>query len=344
MKLGVIGTGSMAKAHVKSYQEQKGVEVVACCDLLDERVAEFADTWSIPHRYTDYIRMLEEHDLDGVSIVTPDAAHAEVTIGILSRGIPVLCEKPMASTLKEAEAMHQAWKSAGTIAMVNYSKRNSAGLQKAREYIQEGGIGDLRHVEASYLQSWLASAEGWGDWRDRPGLLWRLSTRHGSAGVLGDLGCHIYDMAAFLCGDITEIYCRLETYDKGVDHIGEYVFDANDSMVSTVTFAGGVIGTIHSTRWAPGYRNREFVRVYGTRGTVEVDFDKSLDTYQIYPAGAESWQTIECEKTPSNYERFVTSIKTGKNDESDFPNALKIQKYLHYSMIANQENKPVYII
>ena len=88
MKLGVIGTGSMAKAHAGSYQEQKDVEVVACCDLQKERVAEFANTWNIPHRYTDFTRMLDEQDLDGVSIVTPDAAHAEVAIGVLARGIP----------------------------------------------------------------------------------------------------------------------------------------------------------------------------------------------------------------------------------------------------------------
>ena len=341
MKIGVIGTGSMAKSHVRSYQEQRDVEVVACCDLLEERVAEFADTWKIPNRYTDFARMLDEQDLDGVSVVTPDTTHADVTIGVLARGVPVLCEKPMASTLKEAEDMHEAWTNTGTIAMVNYSKRNSAGLQNARDLIQAGEIGDLRHVEASYLQNWLVSSKGWGDWRELPRFLWRLSTRHGSAGALGDLGCHIYDMTAFLCGDITEIYCRLETYDKGVDRIGDYVFDANDSMVATVTFAGGAIGTIHSTRWAPGYRNREFVRVYGTRGTVEVDFDKSLDTYQLFPSDAETWQTIECGKTPTNYERFVSSIRSGENDESDFPNALKVQKYLHFSMISNQENRPV---
>jgi predicted dehydrogenase len=343
MRLAVIGTGSMAKGHVRAYKEMEDVQVVACCDLVEDRLEEFADKWEIPERFTDFREMLSQVKPDGVSVVTPDAAHAEVTVGVLEAGIPVLCEKPMASTLEEARTMHSAWEKADVVAMINYSKRNSSGLQMAGQYVRDGGIGDLRHMEASYLQNWLAGGNGWGDWRQRPGLLWRLSTRHGSTGVLGDLGCHIYDMSSFLCGDISQIYCSLETYDKGIDRIEDYVFDANDSMVATVTFANGVLGTIHSTRWAPGYKNREFVRVYGTKGSIEVDFDKSRETYQIHPSGADGWETVECEATPSNYERFVTSIKTGVNDESDFPNALKIQQYLHASMLSSEENRPVRI-
>jgi predicted dehydrogenase len=241
--------------------------------------------------------------------------------------------------------MLQAARKSGLINMVNYSKRNSSGLQHAARLVREGGIGRIMHVEASYLQSWLVTGD-WGDWRTNRRFTWRLSTKHGSSGVLGDLGCHIFDMAVFLCGDIAELFCRLETYDKGIagNRIGEYELDANDSLAATVQFANGALGTIHSTRWAPGFINREFVRAYGDRGSVEVDFDKSLHTYQIFRGtSGEKWQTVKCEATSSNYDRFIGSIETGDNDESDFENGYKIQAYLQGCVQSNKLQKPVKI-
>ena len=334
----------MAKSHARSYRENGSVQLVACCDVVESKLRTFAEEWDIPAVYTDFREMIEKEDLDGISNVTPDSQHAPVSIYAMQKGIAVLCEKPMASSLEEAEEMRRTAGENGVIGMVNYSKRSSSGLQYARELIRKGGIGRIMHVEASYLQSWLVTDE-WGDWRVDPRFTWRLSTAHGSSGTLGDIGCHIYDMAAFLCGDITDLYCRVETYDKGIPagRIGEYVLDANDSMIAAVTFVGGAIGTIHATRWATGYINREFVRVYGDRGTVEVDFDKSKTTYQFFSAETRSWQTVECDATPSNYDRFVTALQTGRKDESDFENGYRVQKYLHYSVISDREKRSIRI-
>ena len=136
--------------------------------------------------------MIEKEDLDGISNVTPDSQHAPVSIYAMQKGIAVLCEKPMASSLEEAEEMRRTAGENGVIGMVNYSKRSSSGLQYARELIRKGGIGRIMHVEASYLQSWLVTDE-WGDWRVDPRFTWRLSTAHGSSGTLGDIGCHTFD-------------------------------------------------------------------------------------------------------------------------------------------------------
>ena len=342
LRLGIVGTGGMAKSHARAYMENPDCEVVACCDVDRETGTAFAETWDIPRIYTDFKEMIEKEELDGISNVTPDAHHASISLFAMENGLAVLCEKPMATSLEEAEGMRQTARRTGMIAMVNYSKRSSYGLQHAKELIKKGGIGRIMHVEASYLQSWLAALD-WGDWREDRRFTWRLSKAHGSLGTLGDIGCHIYDMATFLCGDIVELYCRLETYDKGVDRIGEYVLDANDSLAATVTFEGGAIGTIHSTRWASGYKNREFVRVYGDRGTVEVDFDKSKDTCQVFTVDSGEWETVTCEATPDNYERFVTAVRTGKNDVSDFENGYKIQQYLHFSELSQEKKGPVAI-
>lgn len=345
VKIGIIGTGGMANAHAESYKKIKGVKLTACCDISAERATAFAEKHGIPKVYTDYHEMLQKEKLDGVSNVTPDAMHADISLAVIAHCVAILCEKPLATSLADALKMRDAALQAGVVNMVNFSYRNSCGLQKAAEVIKKGTIGRIMHVESSYLQSWLANAS-WGDWRTNTALTWRLSTKHGSAGDLGDIGCHIYDMTTLLCGDITEINCQLRTFDKGVpgNKLGEYELDANDSFASIVSFANGALGTIHSSRWATGQANSLRVRVYGEKGAIEVDLDKAYDEYRIC-IGKDvlkfAWKTVKCKPTPSNYERFIKSIKTGVNDVNDFTNGAKIQAYLENSFISDRQHGPV---
>lgn len=343
INIGIIGTGGMATTHAKAYQALKDVAVVACCDILEDKAKSFAEHFNIDNWYTDYKTMLSTEHLTGVSIVSTDATHAEIAIEALKHKVAVLCEKPMAVTVSEAKAMIAASKKAKVINMINFSKRNSSAIQYAKQYIKEGNIGNIMHVDAQYLQSWL-STKHWGDWRTESALLWRLSTKHGSGGVLGDIGCHIYDMAGYLCGDISEIYSALKTFPKAKgDKIGEYPLDANDSFISTVNFKNGALGTVHCSRWATGYINREFICVYGDKGAIEIDFNKGTNILRRYDIALDMWETIGCPKTPSNYERFITSIKTGKNDDSDFANGIKIQKYLDATFTSGKSRKPIKI-
>jgi len=348
IKLGVIGTGGMANHHATQFSAMEDVRIAACCDVSKERREAFAEKWKVPAPavYADYRDMLENEPLDGITNVTPDAMHADISIAVLEKNIPILCEKPMASNLADARRMLEAARKAAVPNMINFSYRNSSGLQAAAEFVRGGGIGEIRHVESSYLQSWLVS-KGWGDWHDSPSLLWRLSTRHGSAGDLGDIGVHIYDLTSFLVGDIGSIYCQLKTFDKGVpgNRVGEYVFDANDSFASTVTFANGALGTIHSSRWAVGQANSLRARVYGTQGGLEVDLDRSYEEYKVC-LGEDNiktfkWETVKAPPTPSNYQRFVNCIRSGRQDPSDFANGVKIQAYLHYSFESDRLGRPV---
>jgi len=346
LKIGIIGTGGMANWHAGAVKDLKGVKITACADIRETATKAFAEKWQVPAVYTDYREMLEREKLDAVANITPDAVHAEVAIAVLTRGIPILSEKPLATSLVEAIKMADAARQSGVPHMVNFSYRNSPGLQAAAKVVASGKIGRVMHVEASYLQSWLVSA-GWGNWMTNPGMAWRLSTRHGSAGVLGDLGCHIYDMATLLAGDIAEIDSRLKTFDKPVPGqvLGEYVLDANDSFVSTVVFKNGAIGTVHSSRWATGHANSLRARVYGDKGAIEVDLDSGWQQYKICTGkdniNAHKWEAVECKPTPNNWQRFVKAIRTGKNDASDFINATKIQAYLHYSFESDRLRQPV---
>jgi predicted dehydrogenase len=346
-QLGIIGTGGMAHWHAKCFSEIKDVKISACCDVREEKAKEFGAKFNVPAVYTSYQEMLEKEKLDGISNVTNDACHAEVALAVLKKKIPILSEKPIATTMSDAKKMVTAAKKAGVVNMINFSKRDSSALREAAKVIQDGVIGRIMHVEASYLQSWLASSFMGDKSNMQPGSwLWRLSKKHGSLGVLGDIGCHIYDMTTFLCGDISEIHCRLKTFDKGVpdQKIGEYVLDANDSFLSSVVFKNGGIGVIHASRWATGQDQSLRVRVYGDKGAVEVDFDKSFDEYRICKensAHQTAWETVTCEKTPSNYERFIQSVRTGKNDMPDFEAGMKIQAYLDCSSLSDEKKTSV---
>jgi predicted dehydrogenase len=346
IRLGIIGTGGMAHGHARSFSAMKGVSVVACCDIDEARARAFARTFSIPRWYSDSAEMLATEKLDAVSNVTIDAMHAPICLAAIAKGLHVMCEKPLATTLADARKMRDAAAKRGVVTQVNFSYRNSCGAQAAATLVRGGGIGRVLHVEASYLQSWLVQT-AWGDWRTHPAMTWRLSTRHGSAGVLGDIGCHIYDLTALLSGDIAEISCLLATFDKGVkgNRIGPYVLDANDSFVSTITLAGGALGTVHATRWATGHMNSLRVRVYGDQGAVEVDLDRSYDQYRV-SAGKKGilkaqWKDVPCKKTPTQYARFIAAIRAGKSDVSDFGNGARVQAYLQSSIDSDAQGSPV---
>jgi predicted dehydrogenase len=346
IRLALIGTGSMARAHAESFSSIKGVKLAACCDIDPERARSFAARWSIPRWYKDYRELLAIEKLDGVSVVTADAAHATVSLAVIERGLPVLCEKPLATSLADARRMRDAALARDVITHVNFSFRSAGGVQAAAALVRSGGIGRVMHVEASFLQSWLIQ-DLWGDWRTSSSFTWRLSTKHGSTGTLGDTGCHIYDLTAFLAGEITEISCRLATFDKGEkgNRVGPYVLDANDSFVSAVTLAGGGIGTVHGTRWASGQLNSMRVRVYGDEGAIEVDLDRSKELYRLArskrPRGVASWKDVKTRVAPTQYERFVQAIRRGTSDESDFANGARVQAYLDASFASDRKKKPV---
>lgn len=331
VRIAIIGTGGMAKTHAMKFKEVPGAQLVAAVDVSRERALAFAETHGIPAVFTSIDELLAGAEVDAVSIVTPDIFHAPMSIQCLRAGKHVLCEKPLALTHEDAEQMVQAAKQAGKVNLVNFSYRDLPALQALATAVHDGAIGDIRHVEASYLQSWLSS-KIWGDWRTTPAWLWRLSSKHGSRGVLGDVGVHIVDFATFPAGPIAKIYCKLRSFPKVAgDRIGEYILDANDSAVMTVEFANGALGTIHTTRWAGGHANRLFLKISGTLGTVEIDSERSTDSYR-FCAGADldhaRWKEVAAAPTPNNYARFVTAIQTGVGEQPDFERGAQVQKVL----------------
>ena len=332
IRLLILGTGGMAANHAEHFADIPGVQLVAGVDTRPEPLAAFCDRFTIPHRFTTLTEALAWGQFDAVTNVTPDAAHHATTLPLLAAGKHVLCEKPLATNATHAAEMAKAAADAGVIAMVNLTYRNVPALQKATDMVAAGQIGTVRHLEASYLQSWLTQP-AWGDWQTEQQWLWRLSTAHGSKGVLGDVGIHILDFATFAAGlEVEEISCQLATFDKAPDgRIGAYTLDANDSATMQIRLTNGALGTVAATRFASGHLNDLRLRLYGDKGGIEVSFERGISRLSAcLPPDLETalWTEIPCPPVPTVYDRFIAAIRGQGPAIPDFARAARLQALL----------------
>lgn len=328
----ILGTGSMAQNHADSFKAMEGVTLVGGIDSRPAQLAEFCDRYGIANRFGSIEDAIAWGEFDAVTNVTPDAAHYATTLPFLAAGKHVLCEKPLATSEAQADAMADAAAKAGVVNMVNLSYRNVAALQKAAAMVREGAIGTVRHLEASYLQSWLTQP-AWGQWDKQSQWLWRLSTQHGSKGVLGDVGIHILDFATFIAGkSVVEVSCRLATFHKAPgDQIGEYPLDANDSATMQIVLENGALGTVAATRFASGHLNDLRLRIYGDKGGLEVCWEKNVSTLRacLEPdLQSGEWHDIEAPVLATIYERFIAAIRGEGAAEPDFARGAALQRLL----------------
>jgi predicted dehydrogenase len=343
MRMLILGTGGMAAQHAKHFAAIDGVTLVGGVDTDPLRLEKFNATHNIPNGFNSLDAAIAWGEFDAVANVTPDSVHHSTSIAALKAGKHVFCEKPLATDATKAFEMVDVAEQAGLINMVNLTYRNVAQLQKAREIVMSGQIGIVRHVEASYLQSWLVS-KAWGDWRTESQWLWRLSRKHGSNGVLGDIGVHILDFASYGSGlDIAHVFARLATFDKAPGNkIGDYDLDANDSFTMSVDFANGALGVIHASRWATGHMNELRLRVYGDKGAVEVQHRHDGSRLRVSlgdDVESGNWQEVEVPAVPTNYQRFAEAVKTGQMHEPSFRHAAELQKVLDLATVSDTQRK-----
>ncbi|MCF6302825.1 MAG: Gfo/Idh/MocA family oxidoreductase [Devosiaceae bacterium] len=343
MRLIIVGTGGMAAAHAQKFGEIDGVDIVGATDLDSGRLKEFCDRFNIEHRFASLDKAIIWGKFQAAANVTPDHVHYGTTMALLKAGKHVFCEKPLATDFEKAQEMTDTARQKGLVGMVNLSYRDVPHIHVVRAMIEGGKIGVVKHVEASYLQSWLVS-NAWGQWDTESQWLWRLSKEHGSNGVLGDVGIHILDFISFGIGqDIASFDCRLKTFSKAEgDRIGEYKLDANDSFAMTLEFGNGAIGVVHASRWATGHLNELRLRVHGDKGALEVVHqpDKTVlrgclgeDVHQA------KWHDIDVELGHSNYRSFVKAVGRGKQMEPSFEQGARLQRVLDLCLVADNEGR-----
>lgn len=344
-RLLLLGTGGIAMQHITEFGLVKNCAIVACADALPGRAEAFAAKHGIKHSFNSLEEAIAWGDFDAAINATPDGVHKATTLQLIAAGKHVFCEKPLAPNHADALEMTEAAEKAGLINMVNLTYRNSPALQQARQMVAAGELGELRHIEAAYRQSWLVS-KAWGDWRTEPMWLWRLSSKHGSTGVLGDVGIHILDFATYGAGDdIVSLKADLVTFPKAEgDRIGDYKLDANDSMTMMARFGSGALATIVATRFAAGHANDLSLALHGTKGSLKVETDGKVSSLKgCFGKDIDKmrWRKIELAPSPRNAGRFIAALKSGVNGDPSFRRAADMQRLIDAAFKSDKNGKAV---
>ena len=337
----ILGTGGMANAHAEAYVSMPGVSLVAGIDTNAERLSAFNTKHGIGHGFASVADALAWGQFDAVSNVTPDPVHYPTTLPMLAAGKHVLCEKPLATNHHHAAEMAAAAAKAGVVNMVNLTYRNGPALMHAAAMVADGAIGPVRHFEASYLQSWLTQP-AWGEWTTEAQWLWRLSSAHGSLGVLGDIGVHVLDFATLVAGaGASHVSCRLTTFDKAPGgRIGDYVLDANDSFNMHLRLQNGAVGVIHASRMATGHFNDLRLRIFGLKGGLDVRYESDVSSLQACTGNdmlTATWHDVDVPPVATNYQRFITAIRDGSHVYPDFARGAELQKVLDLAVQSNAQ-------
>jgi predicted dehydrogenase len=224
--------------------------------------------------------MLERDDVGLVDISSSGDTHHEFALAALEAGKHVLCEKPLANTLSEARDLVEAARKSGTVSMVCHNYRRVPAVQLAKQLIDEGRLGAIRHWRAIYLQDWLLDPEA--------PMSWRLRKETGGAGPLADLGSHLVDLAHFLIGPIREVVSTGETFVnerplEGTDSANPEMdqVTVNDSAAFLARFDCGAIGTFETSPMIPGRKAKESFEINGSEGSVVFDLER-MNELQVY--------------------------------------------------------------
>ncbi|MDT0396504.1 MULTISPECIES: Gfo/Idh/MocA family oxidoreductase [Streptomyces] len=290
LRIGMVGYAFMGAAHSQGWRTAGRVfdlplrpEMAVICGRDADAVRAAADRHGWAGTETDWRALVERDDIDLVDICTPGDSHAEIALAALAAGKHVLCEKPLANTVEEAEAMARAAEEAtarGQLAMVGFNYRRVPATALARRMVAEGRLGTLRHVRVAYLQDWLVDPEF--------PLTWRLRREHAGSGSLGDLGAHIVDLAQYLAGErlagvsaLTETFVRERPLPTGpssglnaVSAVGTGQVTVDDAALFTGRFASGALASFEATRYATGRKNALRIELNGERGSLAFDLER----------------------------------------------------------------------
>ena len=292
VNIGVIGAGRMSRLHIRGFQGQEGVEVVAVADTDLERADKaIAEENLSAKAFSDYKEMLAAGGLDAVAIVTPNFLHAPMAIDVLNAGLDVLCEKPMAPTVEACDRMIETADQNERILMVNQSLRYSPLYMKIKELLDAGEIGNVFH--ARFLRFHHSTPnKGWS-----PGADWFVDKKAGG-GMTNDIGIHVVDFANWCFGKVAKAWGIARTLIE--------TNTADDNVVAVVQYESGCNVTI-SLSWTSGVgkNTHEF---YGPEGSIEGSGSQLV----IRKPGEEEPKTIEIPKdaeATTSFEHFIQCVR-----------------------------------
>jgi predicted dehydrogenase len=272
--VGMLGYAFMGKAHSNAFRKIAYMtwppplqpRLVAIAGRNEQAVAEAATRYGFERWTTDWQELVADTEVELFDNLGPNALHAEPTILAADAGKHVVCEKPLGRDADESYEIWQRVAATGVKHLCAFNYRFVPAVRLARELIDAGELGEIRHFRGRYLQ----------DWGDTDAQVWRFDQAAAGSGALGDLAAHVVDLARYLVGEIAEVGGFLSTFvaNREVD----------DAVEATMRFANGAVGTLEATRLALGRRNAFQWEINGTKGSLAFDMER-LNELQVFKAG-----------------------------------------------------------
>lgn len=315
IRMGVIGLGQISDTHINGIVDSHGGEVVALCDVDEIRLEEYSHKLNINDNmcYRNYKEMIDDKNVDAVSICTPNDTHFDIARYAIEKNKPFALEKPITLNREQAKILCDMCYSKNVNHMVCFSYRFKSAARYARHLVQSGFIGKIRHVYGSYYQSWANSKE--------IPLYWRFNKSRSGSGTLGDIGCHMIDLISFIVGDITEVSGDSGTFiESRREQDGDKMLpvDVDDYFNALIKLDDNISGTVTSSRFAYGRGNYQSLEIYGEKGALKYNLEKE-DTLEmcysdVMARGCHFVEvTIPDEFKMSQMQQFI-NIMNGKGD------------------------------
>ena len=325
IRVGIIGCGKIAQVrHIPEYVANPHAEIRGFYDLNTKRAQELAEKYG-GKAYDSYEALLADPDIDAVSVCAANHVHAEISIAALKAGKHVLCEKPMAISLEECEAMVQAAKDSGKYLMIGQNQRLAKAHSKARELIASGAIGKVLTFRTIFGHG------GPETWSIDPGSnVWFFDRSKAAMGALADLGIHKTDMIQYVLGaKIVKTQAVLTTLDKR-DATGSLI-GVDDNAICIFEMDNGAIGTMTAS-WTYYSAEDNTTVIYGTKGELRLYDHPQYSVRQINRDGTRIDYQIDQIQTNDNQtasgiiDLFVESLVENKEPEisgENVPHAMK---------------------
>jgi predicted dehydrogenase len=279
-RVGLIGYRFMGRAHSNAWRQvprffnlKANVELHTICGREAAGVQAARAQLGWQHAATDWREVVESPLIDIVDIGTPNHLHAEMAIAAAQNGKHILCEKPLALNVKEAEAMLTAAQKAKIVHMICHNYRRIPAIALAKKMIGEGAVGKIFHFHARYAQDWLADPEF--------PINWRLQKETSGSGTNGDINAHIIDLGRYLVGEFQEICGLLHTFvtERPLANSSAKVprkmgkVSVPDAAMLIGRMENGVLANLEATRYALGRKNHIEVEINGGKGSLYFDFE-----------------------------------------------------------------------
>jgi predicted dehydrogenase len=273
--VGMLGYAFMGKAHANAYKTLAYMtwppplrpELVAIAGRNEQAVAEAARRYGFAKHVTDWHSVVSDPGITLFDNSGPNDLHAEPTIAAAEAGKHVICEKPLGRDAAESYETWQRVQAAGVKHMCAFNYRFVPAVRLARQIVESGDLGEIRHFRASYLQDWGATTEA----------VWRFEKAAAGSGALGDLAAHVVDLARYLVGEIDTVSAIAATFQPGRE--------VDDAVEAAVAFEGGAVGTIEATRFATGRKNSLRLEINGSSGSLAFDLE-NLNELQVHFEGS----------------------------------------------------------